>query len=113
MFWSTLMIPNTVTCSTIRLVQALLTGAMFQVDEESFDGAFYTGPLREPKAELKKLLRDILSRHDQVQAGFMTVLYQPHSAYTPHPAVGLACDGDRSWPFKTAGRRFRPGRGIG
>ncbi len=76
------------------LVQALLTGAMFRVDEQSFNGAFYTGPLQEPKAALKKLLRDILSRHEQVEAAFMTVLYQPHSAYTPHPAVGLACDGD-------------------
>lgn len=76
------------------LVQALLTGAMFRVDEESFDGTFYTGPLREPKAGLKKLLRDILSQHEKVEAAFMTVLYQPHSAYTPHPAIGLACDGD-------------------
>lgn len=76
------------------LVQSLLTGATFRVDEESFNGAFYTGPLREPKAALKKMLREILSRHEQVEAGFMTVLYQPHSAYPPYPAVGLAGGGD-------------------
>lgn len=93
------------------LVQALLTGAMFRVDEESFDGAFYTGPLREPKAALKKLLRDILSRHEQVKAAFMTVLYQPHSAYAPHPAVGLACDGDPQPALQDCGAEIQAGTG--
>jgi hypothetical protein len=76
------------------LVQALMTGEMFQVDEKSFNGSFYTGPLRQPKASLKKLLRNILSRHEQVEAGFMSVIFEPRSAYPPCPAIGLAGAGD-------------------
>ena len=76
------------------LVRALMTGEMFQVDEKSFNGSFYTGPLRQPKASLKKLLRNILSRHEQVEAGFMSVIFEPRSAYPPCPAIGLAGAGD-------------------
>lgn len=96
------------------LAQALLTGAMFQVDEESFNGSFYTGPLREPKAALKKLLRDILSRHEQVNAAFMTVLYLPHSYYPPHPAVGLMCEDNPQMVLQECGAEIqaRAGEGV-
>ena len=72
------------------LVEALRTGQMFQVDEKSFNGSFYTGPLRQPKAQLKKLLREVLAHRENVDAGFLTVMFEPASAYPPTPAVGIA-----------------------
>ncbi|HYW41306.1 MAG TPA: enhanced serine sensitivity protein SseB C-terminal domain-containing protein [Bryobacteraceae bacterium] len=72
------------------LVAALSSGTIFQVDEKSFNGAFYTGPWREPKAALKKLLRDVLRRYDNVEAAFLTALFEPASPYPPHPAIGIA-----------------------